>query len=93
MIDRRTDLPLPALLFDGDLRVNAPIEAFTFFVTFDESIMLPKVMPDTRLPTTCSGLEFVPGVLLLNVVVDLLKVHLATRGRRYGLVNEYHIVS
>lgn len=85
-------MSLPALLLDGDFRVDAPVEAFAFLVTLYEGIMLSQVVSDTGLPTTCCGLEFVPGVLLLDVVVDLLKVHLACRRRRDGLMNEYHIV-
>ena len=79
VVDRRTHLSLPALLLDGDFRVDAPVEAFAFLVTLYEGIMLSQVVSDTGLPTTCCGLEFVPGVLLLDVVVDLLKVHLASR--------------
>lgn len=47
MIDRRTDLPLSALLLNGDFRVDAPIEAFAFLITFHERIVLSKIMPNT----------------------------------------------
>ena len=92
VVDRRTHLSLPALLLDGDFRVDAPVEALAFLITLYESVVLSQIVPDTRLPTTCCGLEFVPGVLLLDIVVNLLKVHLASRRRRDGFVNEHHIV-
>src|SRR5690242_13759442 len=92
MIDRRAHLPLPALLLNGHFRVDAPIEAFAFFVALDKSVVLSKVMPDTGLPTTRSCLELVPGVFLLDVVVDLLEIHLASRRGRDGLMNEHNII-
>lgn len=47
MIDHRTVLPLPTLLLDGHLWVDAPIEAFAFLVTLYESIVLSKIVPYT----------------------------------------------
>jgi hypothetical protein len=92
VVDRRTHLSLPALLLDRDFRVDAPVETFAFLVTLYESIVLSQIVSDTGLPATCCGLEFVPGVLLLDVVINLLRVHLASRRRRNGLMNEHHIV-
>lgn len=85
-------MSLPALLLDRDLRIDAPIEALTFLVTLDKSIMLTQIVSDTRLPTTCCGLELVPRILLLDVVVNLLKVHLASRGGRDGFVDQHHVI-
>lgn len=72
MINHRTILPLPTLLLDGHLRIDTPIEAFAFLVALDESIVLSEIVPDTGLPTTCCSLKLVPGILLLDVSVDLL---------------------
>lgn len=47
MVDRWADLPLPALLFNGYLRINPPVETLSFLVTLDESIMLAKVVTYT----------------------------------------------
>lgn len=85
-------MPLPALLLDGHFWIDAPVEAFAFLIAFDECIVLSKVVPDTGLPTTCGGLELVPGIFLLDVVVNLLKVHLTSRRRRDSFVDKYHIV-
>lgn len=70
--NHRTVLPLPALLLNRHLWVDAPIEAFALLVAFDESIVLSEIVPDAGLPTTSCSFELVPGILLLDVSVDLL---------------------
>ena len=80
VVDRRTDLSLSAFLLDRDLRVDSPVEPLAFLVTFDESVVLAEVVSNARLPTTSRSLELVPRVFLLNVVVDLLKIHLTRSG-------------
>jgi hypothetical protein len=47
MIDRRADLPLAAFFFDGHVLIDFPIEALAFLVTFDESVVLSKIMAHT----------------------------------------------
>ena len=85
-------MPLPALLLDGNFRIDSPVKPFAFLVSLDKSIMLAKVVTYARLPTTSRSLEFVPRILLLNVVVDLLEVHLTSRRGRDCFVNEHDIV-
>jgi hypothetical protein len=80
VIDWRTDLPLPTLFLDGHFRIDPPVESLSFLVTFHECIVLAKIMPHTRLPTAGCSLELVPRVLLLDVVVNLLEVHLTSVG-------------
>lgn len=92
VVDRWAHLPLPAFFLDGHLGIDAPIEAFTFFVSLYESIMLTEIVSDARLPATCSCLELVPWVFLLNVVVYLLKVHLTVTRGGYSLVDEHHVI-
>ena len=70
MVEWGADLPLPALLFDRDLRIYSPKVTLALFVTFHESIVLAQIMTYARLPTTCGSLEFVPGVLPLDESVD-----------------------
>jgi hypothetical protein len=85
--DRRTNLSLSALLLDRHLRVNLPVEAFTFLIALDKSLVLAKVVSHTGLPTACRGLELVPRIFSLDVAVYLLEVHLTGAGRRDGFVN------
>jgi hypothetical protein len=81
MVDWRADLPLPTLLLDGHLLVDFPVEAFAFFVALHKSVVLAKIVSHARLPTAGGGLELVPGIFPLDVVVNLLEVHLASAGR------------
>lgn len=60
--------------------VDLPIITLSFLVSFHESIVLTEVVSDTGLPTSCARLEFVPRILSFDVIVDLLKVHLASAG-------------
>jgi hypothetical protein len=88
----RADLPFSTLLLDGDISIDSPHIALAFLVALDKSIVLAKVMSHTRLPPTCRGFELVPRVVLLDVVIDLLEVHLTRRGRRNRLVNENNVI-
>jgi len=81
MVERRTGLPLSALLFDRNFRVDSPEVALALLVAFHERIMLTEVVTYTRLPAACRSLELVPGILALYISIDGLKVHLARRGR------------
>lgn len=77
LVNLWADLSLSPFLLDGHFWVNPPVEAFAFLVTLDESVVLAKIVPNTRLPSAGCGLELVPRVLLLNVIVNLLEIHLA----------------
>lgn len=85
-------MPLSALLFYGHVLVDFPIEAFALLIALDESIVLSKIMAYTRLPATGRGFELVPGILPLNIVVNLLEIHLASRRRGNRLVDENDII-
>lgn len=80
MIEWRTHLPLSSLLFDIYFGIDSPIKALAFFVALDEGIMLAEVVTHTGLPSAGRCFELIPRVLLFNVIVDLLKVHLASAG-------------
>jgi len=47
MVERRTGLPLSALLFDRNFRVDSPEIALALFVAFHERIMLTEVVTYT----------------------------------------------
>lgn len=89
---RWADLPLPAFLFDGHVGIDPPHVALTFLITLDERIVLAQIMAYTGLPTTCLGLEFVIGIGSLDVIVNLLKVHLTRRSRRDGLMDDNDVI-
>lgn len=85
-------MSLPAFLFDRNFRIDSPVEAFAFLVAFDESIVLAEVVAHTRLPTAGGSLELVPRIFLLDIVVDLLEVHLAGAGGGDRFVNQHNII-
>jgi hypothetical protein len=80
MVDRRTDLPLPTLFLNRHFWIDSPIEPLPFLVTLHKCIVLAKVVSHAGLPTAGCRLELVPRVLLLDVVVNLLEVHLTSVG-------------
>ena len=47
MVERRTGLPLPALLFDRNFGIDPPEVALALFVAFHEGIMLTEIVTYT----------------------------------------------
>lgn len=81
MVGWRADLPLPTLFLNGYLGIDLPVKALPFLVSLHKRIMLAKIVANARLPSASRCLELVPGIFLLDVVVNLLQVHLAGAGR------------
>lgn len=79
MVEWGTGLPLPALLFDRDLGIDSPKVSLALLVALHESIVLAKVVAHARLPAARRRLELVPRILALDVGIDGLQVHLASR--------------
>jgi hypothetical protein len=68
-------LPLSSFFLNRNCRVDLPVEPLALLVSFDKCIVLAQVVADTGLPSGGTRFELVPGIVALDVGVDLLKVH------------------